>query len=91
MWPLLSYLHAGDQRWPGGQGGGGQRGQQWVGGVAAGGVGAFPVGLQVIGHVLTCILQLVLVQDDVKHLLGREGRVQTGSKKVVRCSSGISQ
>ena len=43
--------------------------QGLLGGAGAGGVGALPVGLQVVGHVLAGILQLVLVQDDVKHLL----------------------
>lgn len=67
------YLHAGGWRRAGGQRGHGGLCRQWVGGVAAGGVSAFPVGLQVISHVLTCILQLVLVEDDVKHLLTKGG------------------
>lgn len=59
---LLStcYLHSRDRGWAGGQGCGQLR-YQGVGGVAAGGVSAFPVGLQVISHMLTCILQLVLI------------------------------
>ena len=28
-----------------------------------------PVGLEELGEVFACLLQLVLVQDDVKHLL----------------------
>lgn len=40
--------------------------------MAAGGVGGLPVGLQIVGKVLTSILQLVLVQDHVKQLLQRQ-------------------
>lgn len=70
----------------GGQHGRGQLRQQWVGGAAAGGMGAFPVGLQVIGHMLTCVLQLVLIKDDVKHLLRTEGadRVKENGEETCR-------
>jgi len=54
-------------------------------------VSAFPVGLQVISHVLTCVLQLVLIQDDVKHLLGKERRVQAGLEENAQRFHGISQ
>lgn len=33
------------------------------------GVGGFPVGLEVFGKVFAGVLQLVLIQDDVKHFL----------------------
>lgn len=64
------YLQVGDGLGGGGQG---RRGhgavQQRVGGVAAWRVCRLPVGLQVIGQVFTRVLQLVLVQDDVKQFL----------------------
>lgn len=43
--------------------------QQWVEWSAARGVCGFPVCLQILSQVLTCIFQLILIQNDVKHLL----------------------
>lgn len=43
--------------------------QQRVEWSAAGGVCSLPVRLQILGQVLTRILQLILIQNDVKHLL----------------------
>lgn len=40
--------------------------------MAAGRVGSLPVGLQIVGKVLTSILELVLVQDHIKQLLHRQ-------------------
>lgn len=36
---------------------------------AAGGVGGLPVSLKILSQVLTCIFQLILIQDDIKHFL----------------------
>lgn len=64
------YLKVGDRLGGGGQGGGRHGAvEKGVGGIAAGRVGGFPVGLQVVSQVLTGILQLVLIQYDVKELL----------------------
>lgn len=64
------YLQVGDGLWGGGQGGRGHGAvEEGVGGVTAGGVRGLPVGLQVVSQMLTGVLQLVLIQDDVKQLL----------------------
>lgn len=50
-----------------GQGRSGQStAEERVGEAAAGRVGGLPVGLQVVGQVLTGVLKLVLIQDHVK-------------------------
>ncbi len=43
--------------------------QQRVEWGTAGGVGCLPVRLKILSQVLTCVFQLILIQDDVKHLL----------------------
>lgn len=79
------YLQVGD-----GLGGGGQgcRGhgavQQRVGGVAARRVRCLPVGLQVVSQVFTRVLQLVLIQDDVKQFLRRRKKQKTVLRVEVR-------
>ena len=68
------YTRYGSGVW--GEGSGAQvTSQQRVEGCAEGGVGGTPIGLKVLCQVLACILQLVIIQDDVKHLLiGRDRR-----------------
>lgn len=64
------YLQSGDAGGEGGQSRGAQvPAQQGVEGRGQGGVGRLPVRLQILCQVLAGVLQLVLVQDDVKHLL----------------------
>lgn len=66
-----SYLQARDGGGVRGQRGRGQvPAQQGRHGRGAGRVRGSPVGFQVLGQVLTGVLQLVLVQDHVKHVLG---------------------
>lgn len=56
-----------------GQGRSGQStAEERVGEAAAGWVGGLPVGLQVVGQVLTGVLKLVLIQDHVKRFLQRQ-------------------
>lgn len=43
--------------------------QQGVQGCRHRGVGRFPVCLEILGEMLTGVLQLVFIQDDVKHFL----------------------
>ena len=63
----VAHLHG---RGVGREGGGAQvAAEQGVERCAQGGVRGAPVGLQVFRQVLTRVLQLVLVQNDVKHLL----------------------
>lgn len=64
------YLQVGDGLRGGSQGGRGHGAvQKRVGRVAARRVCRLPVGLQVVCKVFTSVLQLVLIQDDVKQLL----------------------
>ena len=77
------YLQVGDWLWGGGQGGCGHGAvEQGIGRVAAGRVCGLPVGLQVVCEMLAGVLQLVLVQDDVKQLLERRGAEQSRVGKV---------
>lgn len=49
--------------------------------MAAGRVGGLPVGLQIVGKVLTSILELVLIQDHIKQLLQRQTLPMTHSHR----------
>lgn len=65
-----SDLQARDGRGVRGEGRGAEiSSQQRVEWSAARGVCGLPVRLQILGQVLTRILQLILIQNDVKHLL----------------------
>lgn len=80
------YLQVGDRLGGGGQGGRGHGAvQQGVGRVAARGVRRLPVRLQVVGQMLAGVLQLVLIQDDVKQLLqaGENGRLVSSEATTV--------
>lgn len=45
-------------------------------------MGCLPVGLEVFGEMLAGVLQLVLVQDDVKHFLSAGKRSEGGNAAV---------
>jgi hypothetical protein len=55
--------------------------QQRVERGAQGGVCCPPVGFQVLCQVITCILQLILIQNDVKHFLREKGRGERAKER----------
>lgn len=70
--------------------------QQRVEWGTAGGVGCLPVRLKILSQVLTCVFQLILIQDDVKHLLLKRNtyaqpyQTQTHKTMLKVCKTGIT-